>query len=152
MVFTLFGYGEENDMIDSTVNLKEAFEEGNLQLVVYYLPFELLTRVPVNQEWIKNNYYYKIVVNPLGLLELRNFMEEIIVSNYNTLDSSERFDLRVHGEFVKDEEVVFSFSITEPNSIVLVNNNFTSSNQIFYNLVKEILPCRLLTKNHSLHE
>ena len=89
-------------------------EEGPLQMlsydkvVIYYQPFDILTGISKDTDYLKNNYYYKAEYTNKTFSMNQNILEEILSIQNREEVSEECFDPKFLMEIQKGDKTIGS--------------------------------------------
>lgn len=118
----------------------DKISQDGIKLVIYYLPLDLLTIVPLSNESLMNGYYnYKIVIGTSVLenyVDILNGMKSIKLER---MPGEEPFNARIFCKFADDKGKTFTFSLNG-SSKMMINQRVYENNLYFYKLILPFLP------------
>jgi len=125
----------ENHIIFSTLsNDQELILNGigeynneNLKAIIYFIPFNILTRYSLNIDHVKNMYHKKIEIHDSN--EIYNFLNSINNKIYTIINRS-NFDLRAVVEILNNDSLIFSFSSETGLDIIIDNYMINNGNEL----------------------
>jgi hypothetical protein len=123
------------------INFEEEFNDEKIELIMYYLPFNILTKVPLDAEALKRRCWYKIVVSKEGLVEKTmkfNKINDIKTTSIKT--NPKNINLRLYCELKKSDKPILTIGLTGNEKTMLLNDEIIKNNKYFYLLLQEFIP------------
>jgi hypothetical protein len=108
-----------------------------MRVIIYYIPFSVLTRSSLNIEIVKGIYYLKIESKDDNVYK---FIESIRNKKLQIVDNNYRGDLRAVIEFYYDDEMIFSYALNMFH--IVINGNGLQYERQFYEFLALYLPKR----------
>jgi hypothetical protein len=128
----LFG---DNLTIKINNNNRPVYNDGNLRLVIYYIPFSIDHRAALDKEQVKNLYRLKIEIR--GETEIYNFIETIKNTRHKIIDKNIG-DIRSVIEIFYGDTIIFSYCLTRFN--VIIDGYNITNDMRFYRILLRYLP------------
>lgn len=143
----MIAYGESvqvKNSLGSTrikIDFKKEIEENNLQMTIYFLSLNALTRHPLNNKDLIKSHQYQIVVKNN---KLRGYLKKLNKINEITFKKTTmRYEnVRVYCKFTSQQGLIFSFSLACRDSRMLINGVMVENNRYMYELIKSFLPLK----------
>jgi hypothetical protein len=131
-------YGQE-----MTLNLIKDYgpfnSTGHIHAIIYFIPFDVLTRYPYNIDDVKRVYDIKIEIRETRVLN--NFFEKIENTAYITtfFNPPNRPNLRCVVEFFYNNALIFTYSSENGQNIIIDNKIINNENE-FVKFIRQYLP------------
>jgi len=117
-------------------NGQEIYNNSNLKMIVYYIPFSGLYRSALSMEQIKNNYLLKIEIK--GETKIYNFIKSLENTQYEIIENNGNNDFRCVLEFFYNDNIIFSYGLTGFH--VIINGERILNDMRFYRIILPFLP------------
>lgn len=128
-------YSQELNM-NTLINFREISDNSNLRLIIYYVPFSILTRSALSIEDVKRMYYVRIETTNING-DIYNFLDSLKNKRYITTEYNTR-DLRAIIEVYYNEKIIFSYVLD--GFFIYINNYKIQYDKIFYDYFVSYLP------------
>ncbi|GHV86629.1 hypothetical protein AGMMS50230_22370 [Spirochaetia bacterium] len=136
LLFVLFSNIGQNIFADEIeeININPRYINGKLTVVIYYIPFSILTRSALGINAVKSIYHIKIEARDSDVYK---FISGINNTKYNVFDTNTG-DLRCVVEFYYDNNLIFSYALA--GGYMIINGKRILDTEIFYNFIIHYLP------------
>jgi hypothetical protein len=112
------------------------YSNGNLNAIIYYFPFHILTRAPLGLDDVKKMYRTKIEI--LETDRIYDFLKGIENTTY-TIKDYDYLNLRCVVEFFIDDVLIFFYSINTEKEIIIDSHMINNGNE-FISFISQNLP------------
>jgi hypothetical protein len=129
----------EKAVTNNTIDWADQLKNG-VKLVIYYYKVELLTNKPVLLKDIKEDHDYRIIVTTNQLKRHLNELEKLNNINPQRLNKGVIVDVRVHGEFVRNGVLIYSFSFGTFPDRMLINGDPYKIDHFFCDFAYNFMP------------
>ena len=104
IIFPLWSEEEERDM-----SLETILQERNATVVIYFIPSNYYTTIPVNIIGMRNSYWWKIVFRP----RVYNRLNEILIAAHNRVsDQPQPLNIRILIDILINNEIVYTIPLS----------------------------------------
>jgi len=112
---------------------------GHIHAIIYFIPFDVLTRHPYGIEDVKRAYIFKIEIRETNVIS--TFFEKIENTTYTTtfFNPPNRPNLRCVVEFFYNDTLIFAYS-SEDGQNVILNNEIIDNRKDFLDFIRQYLP------------
>ena len=125
------------EIILNKLKYYESFNgDGNFHAIIYFIPFNILTRFPLNVEDVKRIYHIKEEIRDNN--KIYNFIKNIDNTVYIILDR-DYFNIRCVIDIFYNDTIIFSYS-SETGEDIIIDNYMIENGEEFINFLFHYLP------------
>ena len=134
-------------MSSAEMNMINVIDQDDVEMVLYFMSPDKLTLIPVDKNYIKVNYDYKVVITGKLLKENKKLFLEIDNQKCPKNQKNSKINLKIYGEFISNNKIVYSFGLNYGYDM-LVNDVVVEAQYQYYELVEKYM----LHHNYTRHQ
>lgn len=112
-----------------------------IKLVIYYLPFSIISDLSYNKDGIKKRSYYKVEVEGPVLSGYVNLIERLKKVDYSPIVTMDEQDYRLYCELFAEKQLIMTYGFRDQGDVIYIDDKVPIKyDDSFYQLVQPFIP------------